>query len=327
MLSDMKTTQKSVVAIDEENDRRELGRPAPGVRRREFLSRGRALAVSLGLGMGPSLSVFAREVKLSTPAAAELGWRTSVQHYTYRRYGLFEALDKAAALGLRHIEVRSNVKLDAKQPGMLANEDMPADARQKLKSMLAERGMSIPSMFADFNGSPDQAKRVFEFCKELGATIIVAEPPADAFDTIERLCEEYRMPLAIHNHQKGQSQYWSPDLVLAACRNRSSRLGACCDGGQWARSGLDPVACLRQLQGRIISFHLKDVVKKGDPQSRNTVIGEGEADCAKTLKELRRLRYQGLITIDFEYDTPALQEDMARNVAFIEEQAKQLLAP
>ncbi len=295
------------------------------MRRREFLSGGGALAV--GLGLSPNLSTFAREVKLSTPTAEKLGWRASVQHFTYRRYGLFEALDKVAALGLRHIEIRSNVKLDSQRPGMLANEDMPTDARKKLKAMLAERGMSIPSVFADFNGSSDQAKRVFEFCQELDAGILVAEPPAGAFDVIERLCEEYRMPLALHNHQKGASAYWSPELVLAACRNRSPRIGACCDGGQWARSGLDPVACLRQLQGRIISFHLKDVAKKGDPQSRNTVMGEGEADCAQTLKELRRLGYQGLITIDFEHDTPALQEDMARNVAFIEEQARQLLAP
>ena len=56
------------------------------------------------------------------------------------------------------------------------------------------------------------------------------------------------------------------------------------------------------------------------------VMGEGEADCVKTLKELRRLGCQGLITIDFEHDTPALQENMARNVAFIEGQARQLLA-
>jgi len=320
----MKTTERPVVILDKENDRKERGKTAPGMRRREFLWRGGTLAVSLGLG--PSFSASASEVKLGTPAAEKLGWRASVQHYTYRRYGLFDALDKVAALGLRHIEVRSNVKLDSKRPGLLANEDMPADARKELKAMLAARGMSIPSVFADFNGSPDQAKRVFEFCKELGAGIIVAEPPAESFDLSERLCEEYRMPLAIHNHQKGQSPYWSPELVLAVCRNRSPRIGACCDGGQWARSGLDPVACLRQLQGRILSFHLKDVAKKGDPQSRNTVMGEGEADCAKTLKELRRLGYQGLITIDFEHDTPALQEDMAWNVAFIEEQARQLLA-
>jgi len=313
-----------LVAVNDENDRSKRGATVPQVSRREFLWQGGALAV--GLGFGPSVSTSAGQVKLSTPSAEKLGWRASVQHFTYRRFGLLDALDKVAALGLRHIEIRSNVKLDSQRPGMRANEDLPAAARRELKARLAERGLSIPSVFADFNGSPDQAKRVFEFCQELGAEIVVAEPPAESFDRIERLCEEYRMPLALHNHQKGQSQYWSPEQVLAVCRNRSRRIGACCDGGQWARSGLDPVECLRQLQGRILSFHLKDVARKGDPQSRNTVMGEGEGDCAETLKELKQLGYRGLITIDFEHDTPALQEDMVRNVAFLEEQAKQLVA-
>ena len=32
------------------------------------------------------------------------------------------------------------------------------------------------------------------------------------------------------------------------------------------------------------------------------------------------------VAIDFEHDTPALQEDMAKNIAFIEEEARRLLA-
>lgn len=319
MLRDMKTT-RDPVTINDAHRGNEPRRDALRMGRREFLCRGGALA----LGLGPGLAALAGEVKLATPSAEKLGWRASVQHYVYRRFGLLDALDLAAAIGLRHIEIRSNVAMGSTRPGMVANEDMPAEVRKELKGRLADRGMSIPSVFADFNGSPDQAKRVFEFCKELGAGVVVAEPPEGAFDTIEGLCEEYRMPLAIHNHQKGQSAYWSPEQVLAVCRNRSRRIGACCDGGQWARSGLDPVECLRQLQGRIISFHLKDVARKGDPQSRNTVMGEGEADCAGTLAELKRLGYQGLITIDFEHDTPDLQKDMARNVAFLEEQARRL---
>ena len=55
------------------------------------------------------------------------------------------------------------------------------------------------------------------------------------------------------------------------------------------------------------------------------MLGEGEGDFVNALNELKRLGYRGLTTIDFEYDTPALQEDMARNVAFVEEQAKLLL--
>ena len=68
------------------------------------------------------------------------------------------------------------------------------------------------------------------------------------------------------------------------------------------------------------------IAKRNEPSSRNTVFGEGEGDFANVLKELKRLGYRGLTTIDFEHDTPALQEDMARNVAFVEDQAKRLLA-
>ena len=75
-----------------------------------------------------------------------------------------------------------------------------------------------------------------------------------------------------------------------------------------------------------ISVQLKDVLTMGDLDCRNTVIGEGAADCANCLKELQNLGYRALVTIDFEHDTPKLQEAMAKNIAFIEEQARQILA-
>jgi sugar phosphate isomerase/epimerase len=255
-----------------------------------------------------------------------LGWKLSVQLYTYRRYPLFEALDKVAQLGIRHIEPLTALPVDAKRPALRANEDLPPDVRKELKTMLADRGMFLSSIFANFTGKPDQARRLFDFCKEMGTGIIVAEPPADALDLIEKLCDEYRINVAFHNHARGQSPYWKPEQVLAACQNRSPRMGGCSDMGQWARSGLDPVESLRKMKGRIISIHLKDIAKKNEPSSRNTVFGEGEGDFAGALKELSRLGYRGITAIDFEHDTPALQEDMARNVAYVEGLAKKLLA-
>jgi sugar phosphate isomerase/epimerase len=256
----------------------------------------------------------------------KLGWKLSVQLHTYRRYPLFEALDMVAALGIRHIEPLASLKLDAKRPGLCVDENMPPEVRKELKSMLADRGMFLSSIFATFDGKPDQAKRLFDFCSEMGTGVIVAEPSANALDMIEKLCDKYQINLALHNHARGQSPYWKPEMVLAACKNRSPRIGGCSDAGQWARSGLDPVASLRMMQGRIHSFHLKDILKKNVPECRNTVFGDGVGDFAKVLTELKRLGYHGITAIDFEQDTPALQEDMVRNVAFVEEHAKKLLA-
>ncbi len=292
--------------------------------RREFL--GKAGALALGAGFGSRLSALADAAKPGQPSATKLGWKISVQHYTYRRFSLFEALEQAAAVGLRYFEVRSDLKLGPQWPGRNADEAMPEDARKEFQSRIADLGLSIPSVFADFNGQPDQARRLFAFWKGFDTEVIVAEPPAGSYDMLEKLCEEHHMKLALHNHQRTKSAYWSPDIVLGICANRSTRIGACADVGQWARSDLDPVECLRKLEGRIINYHLKDVLTKGDLNSRNTVMGEGQADCVKTLQELKRQGYQGVVAIDFEHDTPGLQEDMAKNIAFAEEQARRLLA-
>src|SRR5512136_1445828 len=114
----MKPSQKPVARFQKENSRDEQKWTAPLLGRREFLRRGGILAA------GPSLAALAAEVKLSTPSAEKLGWQVSVQLYTYRRFALFDALDKVAALGLRHAEARTNLKLDPKRPALVVNEDL-----------------------------------------------------------------------------------------------------------------------------------------------------------------------------------------------------------
>jgi len=288
--------------------------------RREFLGLSGGLAAVLqGCASGASPQAASR-----TPNCDRLGWLLSVQLYTYRRFSLYEALDKAAAIGLRHVEPRSGLKLDKERPGVKVNEDLPADLRKELKDRLGERGMALSSFYPDFGTDAGQARKVFEFCKEMGTSVIVAEPPAAILDTLDRLADEYKIGVALHNHQQGASAWWSPDIVLAACKDRGRRMGGCCDVGQWARSGLDPVECLRKMEGRIVCVHLKDILQKGSRNARNTVFGEGQADIPAALRELKRLGYRGIATIDFEHDTPALEADMARNVAFVEEQAKGL---
>lgn len=281
------------------------------------------LAHTAAAGLSTSLAAVASQVEPGHPHSTKLGWKISVQQWTYRRVPLFEGLEMAAKVGLRCFEPRSILKLDAQRPGVNADENMPEDARKELKSRADDLGISFPSVFADFNGTPEQARKMLEFWKSLGVISIVSEPPPRSIDMLEPLVAEYGMQLALHNHQRTKSEYWHPDIVLEHSRHRGKHVGACCDVGQWTRSDLKPVECLRTIgRDRMISFHLKDVITMGDLDCRNTVIGEGAADCGNCLKEIHALGYHALVTIDFEHDTPRLQEDMLKNIAFIEEQAR-----
>lgn len=307
--------------------------PPPVPDRRAFLQRGAALLLAAGLTPSGLAALAAStpapspaNLDATTPAIAAFGWRVSVQHWTYRRVPLFDSLALAAEVGLRHFEPRSILPLDARRPGQNADETMPADARRELRARIADLGLTFPSVYADFTGQPDQAKRSLDFWQDFGVRDVISEPPPKSVAMLQELFAARGMRLALHNHQRTKSEYWHPFIVTDHCKDLGPHIGACCDVGQWTRSNLSPVESLRHLRGRQISFHLKDVLTKGDLDCRNTVIGEGAAECAASLAELKDHGYRGLVSVDFEHDTPDLQSDMRKNIVFIDTIARRLLA-
>ena len=295
--------------------------------RREFLrSSGGLVAGAAAGGLWGGRIASAEQVQVGTPNMEKLGWKMSVALYTYRRYPFLEAMPKIAALGVRHLEICFFLRYDKARPKLKTNEDLPANVRKELKDKVAKRGMSLSSYYAGLGADADKARKTFEFCKEMGIGVIVAEPPVAAIEMIDGLCQEFDIRLAIHNHpaKKADYTYWRPEGVLAACKGRSKMIGACCDTGHWVRSGLDTVACLKKLEGRIVSLHPKDAAELGNRKSKDTILGAGKGNYRALLKELKRQGYKGLMAIEYEENTPALQDDMVKNVAFVESVAKEL---
>jgi len=298
--------------------------------RRGFLRGGGALvAGAAAAGLCGDLPVAAEDVKVSTPNAEKLGWQIGLQLYSYQHLPLYDALDRIAALGIRHIQPCFFLKLDKERPSLQTNQDLSAEVRKELKDRLAERGMFMSTFYGDLDTDADKAKKIIEFCKEMGAgTIVAHNPPGEAFDLIEKLCEEYQVNVAIHNHpwtEKGY-KYWKPENVLAVCKGRSKRIGGCCDPGHWTRFGFDPVACLKQMEGRIVSFHLQDSAEVNNVNAAEAILGEGKANYRAILKELKRQSYKGVMALEYENGnpSPAHQEALAKGVAFVESVAKEL---
>jgi len=299
--------------------------------RRLFLQSTVATAAGISLtGMvGPSrqtsLLHAAEKRRCSTPTAEKIGWPVSCQIYTFRRFSFYEALGMLDKLGVRYVEPGFFLPLDRKQPGLTTSEALSPRLRREMKKRMADHGMTMPSYYAGISTDKNAAVKAFEFCKEMGAKIIVAEPPAEAFDMVEELCDEYEIDLAVHNHPKSPtSHYWNPESVLAVCKGRGKRIGACCDTGHWVRSGLNPIESLKKMEGRINSFHLKDVIESGNPAARDVPLGTGVANYTDVLKELKRQKYQGLMAVEYEHDSPKLVEEVAECLAFVEKTAKEL---
>ncbi len=260
------------------------------------------------------------------PYANKLGWQIGVAQYVFRRFALYETLPKLQKLGVRYIEPAFFLKLDSKQPALRVNPSLSQAQRRQLAKQLADHGICMDSYYTNLTNDAKAARDVFEFAKQMGVKTLVSEPPLDAFDMLEPLCNQYAIDLAIHNHPKPRSKYWNPDTVLKVCQGRSKRIGACCDVGHWARTGLDVVAELKKLQGRIIEVHLKDIVEIGNPTARDVPLGRGNANIGGALRELHRQGFRGLLVVENEYDSPKLMQDVAECCQFVEKTAQAICA-
>jgi sugar phosphate isomerase/epimerase len=292
--------------------------------RREFLTRAIISGTGATLAMS-SLSWAAeqpakKKTKLSTPNAEKLGWRICCQLYTFRDRSFYEALDVLSGIGVRLVEPAFFLPLDKEQPGLKTGESLAPDKRREMKQRMKDLGISMPNYYAPIEADRTTYRKVFDFAKEMGVETLVAEPPLEAFETLDGLCQEYKINLAIHNHPEGSgSKFWNPDTLVKACEGRSARIGACPDTGHWVRSGLDTLESLRKYQKRIITAHLKDAAESGKRDSRDVPLGTGKANFAALLQQFYDWKWRGVMTVEYEYLSPQLVPEFTQCVKFVED--------
>ncbi|HWX20298.1 MAG TPA: sugar phosphate isomerase/epimerase, partial [Candidatus Binatia bacterium] len=151
----------------------------------------------------------------------------------------------------------------------------------------------------------------------------------------EKLCKEYNIKVAIHDHPR-PSHYWNPDTVLAAVKGRTPLMGACADTGHWLRSGLNPVECLKKLDGRVIVLHFKDLVPNDDanpaPDKKrkeskamhDVPWGTGVGNLKAQMAELKRQNFHGAFCVEYEYHWDNSLPEVAECVKWFNQTAAEL---
>jgi sugar phosphate isomerase/epimerase len=284
------------------------------VNRRTFLLA--AGAVTAGAGLAGS-RLWAAEKGKGAPHAEKLGWRLGCQAWTFNDVTFYDAIDKTALLGLHYIEAFPGQKLSPDKPDVKFGEGMSEEVRKEVKKRLADNGVKLVNF-----GVTGASKSTFDFALDMGIETIVSEPPLDAFDMLDKLCEKYQINIALHDHPK-PSRYWNPDTVLEVCKDRSRRIGACADTGHWMRSGIRPVDALKKLEGRIISFHFKDL-NEYSPDAHDVPWGTGRGDVKGMLTEVKRQGIKPVFSVEYEYHFGKSLPEIAESIAYFDKVAAEL---
>jgi len=178
-----------------------------------------------------------------------------------------------------------------------------------------------------FDNNEQEARKIFQFCKEMGIETIVSEPKPEAMPLLDKLTAEYGINLAIHNHPKHPNRpnylHWNPHEVMKMIKGCNPRVGACADTGHWVRSGIDPVEALKIYEGRIIALHLKDLNEK-DLKAHDVPWGTGVTDIKAVLKELKRQNFSGVMSIEYEHNWDNNMSDIKKCIDYFKKTATEM---
>lgn len=267
-------------------------------------------------------AVFApsRAVATAPVPADQLGWKMAIHELTFGRFSIYEAIDKTAALGIHYMSLSGAIPLD--RSNKVASVNLSDAQIQAIKEHAAAKGIKFVNAYVDFPANEVQCRKAFEFARKMGLDILVGEPPPDALDTVEKLCKEYNIRVAIHDHPK-PSRYWNPQAVLDAIKGRGPLLGACADTGHWVRSGLDPVRCLKTLEGHVICLHFKDLNEKS-VKAHDVPWGTGVSQAKAMMAELKRQGFHGAYCVEYEYHWDNSSPEIAECAKFFDKTCAEL---
>lgn len=261
-----------------------------------------------------SVNVFAQNDKLD-----KANWKLGMQSYSFHKFSFKEAVDKTQQLGLGYIEVYYGQPLGEDIQGTM-DFKMDKNTRKKVLKYAKSKGVKIIASGVVICKDEAEWDQLFEFADAMGIEIITCEPEYQHLKYVDKLANKYKIDVAIHNHPK-PSNYWNPDMFLEAIEGLSPRIGACTDVGHWARMGLDPLECLKKIAGHVKVLHFKDIQAEtgGESERHDVIWGTGSIDLKGMLSELKRQNFEGLFSIEYEYNWDNSVPDIEKNIIYFRE--------
>jgi sugar phosphate isomerase/epimerase len=257
--------------------------------RRRFLALSAAAAAGATFFDAPRVL---RAARLADEADPYGGFPMGIQSYTLRNFSLAETLRHIEGLKLHFVEFF----------GAHFSPDSTDEQIKEMQTQLDRAKLKVSAHGVNgFSKNHEANRKLFDFARRAGFNTITADPAPDSFDSLDKLCEEYQIRIAIHNHGPGH-RYDKLADVQKAVQDRHKLIGACIDTGHVLRSDEDPVKWSAELGPRVLALHVKDV-KERTARTHDVVIGTAHLDLVGLFKTLRKIKFPADGSMSLEYES------------------------
>jgi inosose dehydratase len=196
---------------------------------------------------------------------------------------------------------------------------MPMDSTQEqINSVLGKfkaAGITVYTVGVVYMKTERAVNQAFEYAKMAGVKMIVGAPEYSLLPYVEKKVKKYDIRLAIHNHGPDNPLYPNATDIWNHIKDLDPGMGICIDIGHTVRDGQDPSVDVERYASRIFDIHTKDV-DASNKNGKTVETGRGIIDIPKFVATLRKIKYSGKCSLEFEKEMKDILPGIAESIGY-----------
>jgi hypothetical protein len=268
--------------------------------RRKFLK----LAGAGVLAAGASSLYGASPVPVSKNKSAET-FTIGMAGYSFREFSVEKTIEMMNRIRVTNLSLK-----DFHMP-MNSKQEEINSVIQKFKA----GGINVYTVGVIYMKTEASVDQAFEYAKMAGVKMIVGAPDYELLPYVEKKVKTYDIKLAIHNHGPDNPLYPNATDIWNHIKDLDARIGICIDIGHTTRDGQNPSVDILKYQSRIYDIHMKDV-DKASKEGTTVEMGRGIIDIPEFVETLRKIKYTGSCSLEFEKDMKDSLPGIAESIGY-----------
>ena len=261
-----------------------------------------------------SICIVAVALAMTQPAHAQLvegkrgseDFKIGVAGFTYRSFDIDKTLAYLKSMDVKYLSVK-----DWWLPLNSTVEQMEA-----FKSKCRSYGVEPYILGPIYMKSEAEVDRAFAYAKRYGAEMFIGVPNYELTEYVVAKVKETGIRMAIHTHGPDGAPFPNIQKVAEIYNNPAWGVGCCMDLGHSVRMGEDIVKDIKKYRAWLYDIHIKDETeasKKGGTWE----MGRGVIDFKPVVKVLRKVKYDGVLSLEFEKNGNDPHGGVAESIGYL----------
>ncbi len=268
--------------------------------RRQFLK-----LAGTGIIAAGTSSLYASKVMNMSPDKQADSFSIGMAGYTFKEFSIEKTIEIMKRVGVTSLSLK-----DFHMPMNSSQEQINA-----VIGKFNSSGIRVYTLGVIYMKTRESVDQAFEYARMAGVKMIVGAPDYELLPYVEKKVKSYDFRVAIHNHGPDNPLYPNATDIWNHIKDLDARMGICIDIGHTTRDGQDPSADIFRYSSRIFDMHVKDV-DKASKEGTTVEMGRGIIDIPKVVATLRKIKYSGSCSLEFEKDMTDPLPGIAESIGY-----------